>query len=250
MNVQPIKTHIVNPGEKITDILNAYITGLNEKSILAITSKIVSLSENRIIPISDSVNKRDLIHQEADLYWEDPEYYDKYHISLTIKDDNLIASSGIDESNGNGYYILWPKNPYATAAYIWKFLKDKFHLEYLGIIITDSHTTPVRWGITGTTLSWCGFEPLNDYVGKPDLFGRPFKFEKTSVRDCLASAAVLVMGEGNEQTPMALMENLPFIQFTNHPPTQTEIQELHIDIKDDIYAPLLTSVQWQKRLKT
>jgi dihydrofolate synthase / folylpolyglutamate synthase len=246
MIVTPVKTHVIKPQEDLNQILDSYLPKLEENSVVAVTSKIVSLSENRIIPITDTVDKRNMIHDEADYYLEDPEYFEKYHISLTRKGDNLIASSGVDESNGNGNYILWPTDPYKSAENIWSYLKRKHNLQNLGVLITDSHTTPLRWGVTGTALSWCGFEPLIDYVGKPDIFGRPFKFETTSVRDALSSAAVLVMGEGNEQIPLAVISDVPFIKFTNHPPTKAEIHRLYIDLKDDIYAPLLTKVDWKK----
>ena len=35
----------------------------------------------------------------------------RYHMTLTIKQGMLIPTAGIDESNGDGYYILWPRDP-------------------------------------------------------------------------------------------------------------------------------------------
>jgi dihydrofolate synthase / folylpolyglutamate synthase len=250
MIVNAFKTQIVSVSDKLTEILDKYLPPIAENSVVAVTSKIVSVCEGRIIPDSGKIDKRDLIHQEADLYLEDPQYYDKYHISITVKNSNLIASSGVDESNGNGNFILWPNDPYKSAKEIWMHLKIKNSLKKLGVIITDSHTTPLRWGVTGTALAWCGFEPLYDYTGKPDIFNRPFKFEKTSMVDSLATCATLVMGEGNEQTPLAVISEIPFIKFNSNPPTRAEIESLHIDIQDDIYAPLLTHVAWQKSKST
>src|SRR2546423_20425 len=81
----------------------------------------------------------------------------------------------------------------------------------LGIIVTDSRVVPLRWGIIGIALSWCGFEALKDYSGQPDIFGRLMKFEKTSLIDSLATAATVTTGEGNEQKPLAVIEDLPFV---------------------------------------
>ena len=246
MEIRAYKTDSVVAGSNLIDTLDRFLPKIADKSVVAVTSKIISICQGRYNPKDKTTDKRRIIHKEADLYLEDPKYYEKYHISLTIKGDHLTASSGVDESNGNGMLILWPSNPYKTAATIWKHLKNKHHVDNLGIVITDSHTTPLRWGVTGNALAWCGFEPLYDYTGKPDVFGRPFKFEKTSMIDSLATTSTLVMGEGNERTPLAVATDIPFITFVDHPPTTEEIKSLHIDITDDIYAPLLTGVQWKK----
>jgi len=248
MIVTAIKTEKIVPhSSDLYTILDKYVNTLEEKSILAVTSKIVSICEGRVVKNDKSVDKRTLIHQEADKYLEDPHYYDKYHISLTVKNNLLIASSGIDESNGNGYYVLWPKDPQESAVKIWKYLKTKHHLTYIGVIITDSHTIPLRWGVTGVGLAWSGFKALKSYIDKPDLFDRPFKFENESIIDGLAGSAVAVMGEGDEQTPMAIIKDIPFVEFNQSPPTDEEINNMKISIEDDIYAPLLTAVPWKKK---
>ena len=62
-------------------------------------------------------------------------------------------------------------------------------------------------------LAYSGFRALNDYVGRPDLFGRPFTVSQADVAGGLAAATVLQMGEGAEQTPIAVLTELPFVQF-------------------------------------
>ena len=114
---------------------------------------------------------------------------------LTLTDRALVPSGGIDESNGDGKYILWPKDVDAVADRIWQFLRDMYKISACGVIITDSHSSPLRWGTTGFGLSYCGFQPLTDYVGTPDLFGRPYQFQKRSVLDGISGGAVVVMGE-------------------------------------------------------
>jgi dihydrofolate synthase / folylpolyglutamate synthase len=245
MDVHAYKTCTIKPGADLRAVLSKYLPVLTENCVVAVTSKIVSLAENRVVSIDSGINKLDLIHSEAEKYLEDPEYFSRYHISITVKDSNLVASSGVDESNGNGNYILWPQNPDQSAENIWQHLRQQYSLKHVGVIITDSHTTPLRWGVTGTCLGWCGFKPLYDYTGKPDIFGRPFKFEKTSLIDSLATVATLVMGEGNEKTPLAVINDVPYVQFQPRPPTPAEINSLKISLDDDIYAPLLTRVKWQ-----
>jgi F420-0:gamma-glutamyl ligase len=102
----------------------------------------------------------------------------------------------------------------------------------------------LRKGVTGITLGWCGFEPLHSYIGQPDIFGHPLRVTQTNILDALAASAVFVMGEGAEQTPLALIEDLPQIRFLSDPPSQEQEQSLHIPLEEDIYAPLLKDIPW------
>jgi dihydrofolate synthase / folylpolyglutamate synthase len=114
------------------------------------------------------------------------------------------------------------------------------------VVVTDSRTTPLRLGVTGVALAHSGFRALNDYVGKQDLFGRALRMTKVNVMDALATSAVLVMGEGSESTPMAVIDELPFVTFQPRAPSAAELSELRIALEDDLYAPLLTRVEWQR----
>ena len=44
-----------------------------------------------------------------------PSVLKKNSLGLTMKNNILIPGAGIDVSNGNGYYTLWPRNPQKTA---------------------------------------------------------------------------------------------------------------------------------------
>lgn len=244
MIVTPIKTHkITSSDTDLFKILDQYVLNLIENSVVAITSKIISICEGSIKKIG-SVEKDELIKNESELFL--PRSSSKYNLSFAIKNGIMAVSAGIDESNGNGYYILWPKNPQQSANKIREYLSKKFNIKNLGVIITDSKTTPLRWGVTGIALVHSGFKALCDYIGKPDLFGRPFEYEKLNIADSLAVSAVLVMGEGGEQTPIAKIEDLENVEFLNRNPTDEEINELRINLDEDIYGPFLSSANWQK----
>lgn len=251
MKVTSIKTHkITNKDKDISKIFDAYIKDLKEKSVVAVTSKIVAICEGRLVPIEKASNRDEqkdrLIRQEAQYYLPKD---NRFHIRFTIKNDTLIASAGVDESNGNGYYVLWPSDPQKSANEIREYLKRKFSLKYVGVIITDSKTTPMRWGVTGIAIAHSGFLAVKSYIGKEDVFGRKFKYEKLSIRDCLASAAVLTMGEGAEQTPLAVIQDIPNIQFQDRNPTQKELDEIKITLDTDLYGPFLKSVKWRRGRK-
>ena len=244
MKVVVFKTHKIMIGDNIYSILDKYLPKLNEKEIVFVTSKIISLVQKRVIKSDGKITKIDLAKKEADLYL--PEKYIKYGVRLTITNDTLIASAGIDESNSKGYFVLWPKNVLKEAENIWKYLRNKFKLKHLGVVVTDSHGMILRKGLTGFGLAWCGFEPIKDYIGKPDIFGKILNVSKTNLVDGLAASAVLIMGEGNEQTPLAVASDLPFIKFKQAPPSKEEIEEMHITPETDLYSALLTSVKWKK----
>ncbi|MGD0284331.1 MAG: coenzyme F420-0:L-glutamate ligase [Candidatus Saccharimonadales bacterium] len=244
MIIKSIKTETITPGSiDLITLIDKSIKSLRSGSVVAITSKIVSLCENNVVPF-DKIDKEQLIIQESNLYL--PMAISKYGHNFTITNNILIPVAGIDESNGNGNYVLWPKHAQKNANKIRVYLKNKFKLTDVGVIITDSTCHPLRSGTSGIVLAHSGFSALNNYVGEPDLFGRPFSVSQADIANGLATAAVLQMGEGTEQTPIVILSDLPFVKFQNHNPTTKELNKIKISIKDDLFAPFLTSVKWKK----
>ena len=170
----------------------------------------------------------------------------KYGVMLTIKGNWMFANAGIDESNANGQYLLWPKNPQESAAQIWNFLREKYHLKEVGVTISDSSSLPLNWGVTGHAIAYAGFNPLRNYIGKSDLFGRPLQMEQLNIAQSVTAAAVMEMGEGAEQTPLAIVTDLHDVEFQDHVPTPSELAALKINLEDDIFAPILTKADWKK----
>lgn len=243
MIVKAYKTHKIRVGDNLFKILDKYLPRLKEKDVVVITSKIVAICQGRVVKNDGKITRFELAKKEAQYYL--PEKYITYGVHLTVTNNVLIASAGIDESNGGGNWVLWPKNPMSEARKIWEYLR-KGKIKKLGVVITDSKLTPLRRGITGFGVAWCGFKPLKDYIGTPDIFGHNLKVTKTNIVDSLAASAVTVTGEGNEQTPLAVIKDVPFVKFVNRSPTKEEINEMTISLEDDIYAGLLTSVKWEK----
>lgn len=229
-----IKTRsLLPPKDDIFKLFDGYLPKLKNGDILFITSKILGIHQGRSVKVVGA-NKKKLIYSEADSVVVGPTYK-KSKFYLTLKDYTLIPSAGIDESNGNGYYILWPKNTQKLLKEIWKYLKQKYWLQNLGVVATDSHTIPLRWGTQGISIGFYGFKPLKDYRGTKDIFNRKLKYTQSNIVDSLTAAAVLFMGEGKEKTPLLIARGLDFIKFTEKDLYKT----LVIDPKHDIYAPLL-----------
>ena len=153
-----------------------------------------------------------------------------------------MASAGIDESNANGKLILLPKDSFRTARNLRNKLQKHYCVKRLGVLITDSRTIPLRAGIIGIALGYAGFCGVKDYRNTSDIFGRKFKFSQTNVADSLATAAVFVMGEGNEQQPLALIKKAP-LKFCD----RLNQNELRIDLKEDIYCSFFSKLSKMKR---
>jgi putative folate metabolism gamma-glutamate ligase len=236
MIIKSIKTHRIEIGESLLAIIDRYVGHIQEKSILAIASKVISACENNTISKTKKTAKLALIKEESDKLFmaKDQKFF------LTQKDNRLLPNAGIDESNVDHCYILLPKNPQLTAKKIWTHLRKKHSLKNLGVIITDSNLTPLRVGVTGIAIGWCGFIPVYSYIGKKDLFQKTMEVTKVNLIDSLATAATLIMGEGDEQSPMAILSDLPpTITFKNSSPSKYDQQSVIMDPQIDLFRKIL-----------
>jgi dihydrofolate synthase / folylpolyglutamate synthase len=243
MEIIPIKTSILRPPQDdlLTKIKKSRLQ-LREGDVVALTSKVVSIWQGRCVP-QEGTDKHALAKKEADYYAMRRTAGGNF--LLTIKNNVLIASAGIDASNADGYYILWPRNLKKTAEELLRWFKKTYRKKQLGLIITDSHMVPFRRGVVGVAISWAGFEPLHDYRKTKDIFGRKFRVSQVNIPDALATAAVYAMGEGREQTPLAVIRKAPHIR----PPRKRhgKYESFNIPFKEDLFAPFLKSVRWRRR---
>lgn len=248
MKVVAIKTPIVHIGDDLFEILQKSLPKIQEKDVVVITSKIVALCERAVEPATDFSSKEEkqrIVEKESE-YFIDP-HSSKYHMMLTVKHQVLAVNAGIDESNVEpGYYVLWPKDLQKSANEIWRWIRKTYGVKEVGVIISDSKTFPLKWGVIGVALSHCGFVALNDRRGKPDLFGRPMKMTQVNVAEPITVAAVFEMGETDESTPVAIVTEAPGVEFQDREPTEEELGKLTIELEDDVYAPILEKAVWKK----
>jgi len=230
MELTPILTRVFQPPkDNIFSELSKVLNVLQEEDIVFLTSKIISIHEGRCVPISE-VSKTDLVTDEAEYIYKVPET-DRL---LTVTSNTLIGKSGIDESNANDHYILLPEDSYKSAKEIQEFLKEEFSINKLGVVITDSHSTPLRYGAMSISVGSWGIEPIEYHTGKKDLFGRNLKYSKTNIVDSLAASSALVSGECAEATPIVIARDVPSVKFTD----QNKREELFVEMKDDLYRSL------------
>jgi len=230
LNFIPIKTRIVIPPKnEIWDIIDGL--EIQDGDIVFITSKILAIHQGRCVK---NVDKEQLIKSESTHYLP-YKHRAGFMVNLTVTDNILIPSAGIDESNADGHYILWPKDVDALCAEIRQRLIKKHKVKNLGVVSTDSHTTPLRWGVTGITTGLAGVEPLKDLRGESDIFGRKMGVTKVNIIDALAGTAVLCMGEAAEQIPIVILRGFDGIKFSD----AASMKDFVISPEDDLYSPLI-----------
>lgn len=228
------------PKDSLKEAITASALKLKEGDIVAISSKVVSIGEGRCVPVG-SVDKEQLVKSEADWYLKPRA--SRWRRIFTIARGALVGSSGIDESNGSGHYVLFPEDPFKSARELRVWLRKTYGIEKLAVIITDSTSLPLRRGAVGFALSWDGIDPLRDYRGAKDLFGRTIEIEMANLIDSLAAAAVFEMGEGSEQTPIAVIRGIKNVAFKNR---SKEKDQLIVDPEDDLFAPILWRGAWRR----
>ncbi len=244
MQFIPVKTKaILPPKDDIYPVLDKYLPSLKEGDVVLISSKILGIHQGHCVKIKeDTLKEKDaLVMKEADYYIK--RKYVPHEFSLTIKDNTIVASAGIDRSNGNGYYVMWPKNTNKLLKEICDYLKKKRKIKKLALIAVDSHMLPLRSGTMGVSIGFYGLEPTKDYRGSKDIFGRKLKCSKANIVDTLAVMGNFLMGEADETTPLLIIRNANFINFTNR---QTA-KKLLVPIKEDIFYPLLGKYHKNKK---
>lgn len=230
MKFIPVTTPVLRPPQAdLRAVLHGSLPTLVEGDVLVISSKVVAIHEGRCVPVVGS-DKEALVAAEAQLiiprpYWNRP---------LTVARHAFVGSAGIDQSNGDGHYVLLPEDVFASAKHLWEWLRSEYGLTQCGVIISDSASAPFRLGASGVALSWWGIEPLRAHQGRLDLFGRAIVAERSNLVDPIAAAATLVGGEVDESTPVVIARGVPNLVFTD---SDTRA-ELLTSFSEDIFRVL------------
>lgn len=228
-------------------IENADLT-LQDGDVLAISSKYVAISENRVVTIADvqpgeraiqlaeqynmDVHLTQLVVQEAEhIFGGIPMGF-----LLTWRSGIIAPNAGIDRSNiPGGKAVLLPEFPYKSARRIHQKLRDMLNIN-IGILLTDSWLVPGRYGTTGVALATAGFEPVLDERGKKDLFGNPMMVTQRGIADSLSVCAQMVMGERDEAMPLAILRHAD-VQMTDK---HIQMEDVAIPWEMCIYVESLT----------
>ncbi|MGE0600492.1 MAG: coenzyme F420-0:L-glutamate ligase [Dehalococcoidia bacterium] len=215
----------ITPGTDLAEsIFNAAAaagTPLESGDILAITSKIVSKAEGRIVTLAD-VKVSPFAQQYAERTEKDPAIVELVlqesrrvvrqvgPIMITeTKHGFICANAGIDQSSsgGHGLAILLPVDPDASCARVRASLKAK-GLD-VAVIISDTFGRPWREAQTDIAIGIAGMAPVTSYIGQVDPHGHEFRVQALCTADEIAGAAELVKGNLS-RVPAAVVRGLPW----------------------------------------
>ena len=221
LEIIPVK--IEEEIEPNTDIIDLILesTVINDYDILIFSQKIISKNEGRIVDLS-SVNPSLLASGIASSYGKDPRLVElilseskrivRMQDSVIIVESNhgfVCANAGIDESNvRDGYVTMLPEDPDQSADKLKKQIEQRTK-KNTAVIISDTFGRPFRLGQANIAIGIAGMEPIIDYKGKLDTFGKILQVTAIAVADELCSASELVMGKV-ENCPVAIIRNFKF----------------------------------------
>lgn len=232
----PVKTRVVMPPkDEIWDIIDRL--DVRDGDIVFVTSKIMAIHQGRCL-VAEGTDKEELVRQNSTRYTPF-ENRGGFRFNLAINQNVLIPNAGLDESNANGHYILWPENTDGLCRDIRTRLMKNHNINRLGVVSTDSHTTPLRWGVTGIAIGLAGIHPLRDLRGDKDIFGRVMHSTCVNILDALTGIAVLLMGETAECKPIVILRDYKGIEFSEN----GSMDEFNIAPEDDLYSSLLEVMQ-------
>ena len=194
----------IRPGDDLGALLAAPLAAnaTSDGDIVAVTQKIVSKAEGRIVA---DVDREELIARES--------------VGVVARRGDLLitrtrhgfvcANAGIDASNVDaGFLTLLPEDPDASAERLQKELCARLGLARLGLVITDTFGRPWREGVLDVAIGCAGLDPLVDLRGTPDDRGRQLETTVVAFADAVAAAGGLVMTKAS-RVPAALLRGLP-----------------------------------------
>ena len=227
-----------DPGALLADALARARESLRDGDVVVVAQKIVSKAEGRTVRLTDVVpspralelaarTEKDPRAVEA-ILGESVEVVRAAPGVLIVETRHgiVLANAGADMSNvehdeEDDRLLLLPEDPDASADRLRAALAarasggidgdgDRGRSPRIGVIVADSVGRAWREGTVGLAIGVSGLPARLDRRGEPDLFGRPLHVTEVGIADSIASAASIVMGEGAEGRPAALVRGLSF----------------------------------------
>jgi len=243
---------LIQPGDDLAKMIadSLRVTGspIREGDVLVIGQKAVSKAENRLVNTANvrPSKRANLIARKTrrnsafvQLVLQDSKRIARAGrdaLIVTTKQGFTCLNGGVDKSNveGSKTYALLPADPDGSARRIRKRLTE-LTKQKVAVIICDTNSRPFRRGQIEQAIGVAGLNPLVDYRGDHDLFGYKLKFKNVAVVDELASAAELVMGQGREMVPAAVIRGLKRIRYQEN----AKSAALTVSRKEDLFRGTL-----------
>ncbi len=219
---------IVQPGDDLAVLLARALRPLmpQDSDVLVVTSKIVSKAEGRFANLREVTPSAKAIElgqktlkdpRLVELILQESVAVSRFAPTVLITQHRLgfvSANAAIDHSNTSNdpdIVLLLPHDPDAVACQLRAALHEALGCK-LGIVIADSHGRPHRLGTVGVAVGVAGLPGVEDWRGRPDLFGFKLQHTEIGLADMIASAATLALGQAAEGVPAVLVRGVVHTQ--------------------------------------
>jgi coenzyme F420-0:L-glutamate ligase/coenzyme F420-1:gamma-L-glutamate ligase len=206
----------VRPGDDLGALLAAAAErldgGLADGDILAVSHKVVSKAEGRVVDLADvrpgeralalaAEHGKDarqvqvVLDESAELVRAD-----RGRLIARTRHGFVCANAGVDASNagGEGRLVMLPLDPDASARALRAALRARLGTSP-AVLVTDTFGRPWRTGQAEIAIGCAGLTPLDDWRGRPDAGGRPLDVTVIAVADEVAAAADLARGKDSRE---------------------------------------------------
>jgi coenzyme F420-0:L-glutamate ligase/coenzyme F420-1:gamma-L-glutamate ligase len=203
--------------------------GVRDGDVVAVTQKIVSKAEGRVVPQGDGRQAwveretRRVVARRGDL------------VIAETRHGFVCANAGVDASNVEaGFLSLLPEDPDGTAERLREALTERLGVE-VAVVITDTFGRTWRRGVVNVSIGCAGIPALVDLRGTADHHGRELEATVVALADEVAAASGLAMGKAS-RVPAALVRGVAFDAAT------VPISELVRPPEEDLFrsSPLLS----------
>jgi coenzyme F420-0:L-glutamate ligase / coenzyme F420-1:gamma-L-glutamate ligase len=220
---------LISPGDDLAQvIINSIGKGaitVCDGDIFVLAQKIVSKAEGRyavlddVQPSSKAIELAGIVKKDprlVELILQESDEVLRFAPGVLIVAHRLgyiMANAGIDSSNlpinpdGKERVLLLPENPDKSCRNFRATIENHYQRR-IGVIISDSVGRAWRNGSVGLALGVAGPPAVWNRVGEKDLFNRSLRVTHIALGDQIASAAALVMGEGDEGQPLVIVNGL------------------------------------------
>ncbi len=172
--------------------------GVRDGDVLAVTQKVVSKSEGRVVPEDRdwvASESRRVVARRGDL------------VIAETAHGLVCANAGVDRSNvPQGFLTLLPEDPDGSAERIRAGLVERTGRR-VGVVVTDTFGRPWRRGQVNVAVGCAGMPPLVDLRGTKDAHGRVLEATILARADEVAAAAGLAAGKA-EAVPVVVVRGL------------------------------------------
>jgi coenzyme F420-0:L-glutamate ligase/coenzyme F420-1:gamma-L-glutamate ligase len=227
----------VRPGDDLVEVLAGPLrglvwpdgsVGLGDGDIVAVTSKVVSKAEGRIVRAADreAAITGETVRLVASVTREG-----RTTRIVENRQGLVMAAAGVDASNTEqGTVLLLPVDPDLSARRLRAGLQERLGSR-IGVVLTDTVGRPWRTGMVELAIGAAGVRVVDDLRGQTDSHGRVLELTVAAVADEIACAVELVTGKTSGR-PVAVVRGLAHLLTDDDGPGG---RSMHRPSSDDLF---------------